>query len=121
YNAHRPHRSLNLTPPTATDRDQSIVSPSRKVKRRDRLGGLIHQYSCCVNRLCAPHRYEERGSGEPLVLLHGGLSDARFFHANVGPLAGRFRVLTPDERGHGRTPTFPARSPSTRWRTTRSL
>jgi pimeloyl-ACP methyl ester carboxylesterase len=51
--------------------------------------------------------YEERGSGEPLVLLHGGLSDARFFHANVGPLAERFRVLTPDQRGHGRTPDVP--------------
>ena len=44
YNAHRPHRSLNLTPPIATDRDQSILSPSRDVKRRDRLGGLIHEY-----------------------------------------------------------------------------
>jgi pimeloyl-ACP methyl ester carboxylesterase len=51
--------------------------------------------------------YDERGSGEPLVLLHGGLSDARFFHANVGPLAERFRVLTPDQRGHGRTPDVP--------------
>jgi len=44
YNAHRPHRSLNLTPPIATDHERSLAS-SRDVKRRDRLGGLIHEYS----------------------------------------------------------------------------
>jgi hypothetical protein len=44
YNAHRPHRSLNLTPPTATDHERPIVSSSHDVKRRDRFGGLIHQY-----------------------------------------------------------------------------
>lgn len=48
--------------------------------------------------------YDEHGQGEPLVLLHGGLSDARFFAQNVGPLAERFHVFTPDARGHGRTP-----------------
>jgi putative transposase len=44
YNAHRPHRSLNLTPPIATDHERPRAS-SRDVKRRDRLGGLIHEYS----------------------------------------------------------------------------
>jgi putative transposase len=44
YNAHRPHRSLNLTSPTATDNQRPIVSWSHDVKRRDRLGGLIHEY-----------------------------------------------------------------------------
>ena len=43
YNAHRPHRSLDLTPPIATDRER-LHAPSREVKRRDRLGGLIHEY-----------------------------------------------------------------------------
>ena len=47
--------------------------------------------------------YDERGSGEPLVLLHGGLADARFFERNVGPLAERFHVLATDQRGHGHT------------------
>jgi transposase InsO family protein len=45
YNAHRPHRSLNLTPPLATDHEHPIRSVSRDVRRRDRLGGLIHEYS----------------------------------------------------------------------------
>jgi pimeloyl-ACP methyl ester carboxylesterase len=48
--------------------------------------------------------YEERGEGEPLVLLHPGGADARAWGPNVGPLAERFRVLTPERRGHGRTP-----------------
>lgn len=48
--------------------------------------------------------YEERGDGEPLVLLHGGAVDARFFDPNIDALAARFHVLTPDLRGHGHTP-----------------
>lgn len=51
--------------------------------------------------------WAERGTGEPLVLLHGGLTDARFFSRNVPALAGRFHVYTPDARGHGHTPDRP--------------
>lgn len=48
--------------------------------------------------------YDESGSGDPLVLMHGGLVDARFFEPNLGPLAERFHVYTPEQRGHGHTP-----------------
>src|SRR4051794_41090731 len=48
--------------------------------------------------------YDEHGDGEPLVLMHGGLTDSRFLEPNLGPLAERFHVYTPDRRGHGRTP-----------------
>src|SRR3954447_682553 len=48
--------------------------------------------------------YDEHGSGEPLVLMHGGLADTRFFDPNLGPLAERFHVYTPERRGHGHTP-----------------
>jgi pimeloyl-ACP methyl ester carboxylesterase len=48
--------------------------------------------------------YDERGEGEPLVLLHGGFSDSRDFDPNLAALADRFRLLLPDRRGHGRTP-----------------
>jgi len=44
YNSHRPHRSLALTPPEAIARDRPVASV-REVKRRDSLGGLIHEYS----------------------------------------------------------------------------
>ena len=37
YNAHRPHRTLRQNPPAA--------GASIWVLRRDRLGGLIHEYS----------------------------------------------------------------------------
>jgi putative transposase len=46
YNTHRPHRSLQLTPPAPNCREvQSAGAVSVAVKRRDRLGGLIHEYS----------------------------------------------------------------------------
>jgi pimeloyl-ACP methyl ester carboxylesterase len=51
--------------------------------------------------------YDEHGAGAPLVLLHGGLVDARFFAPNLGPLAERFHVYTPERRGHGHTPDVP--------------
>jgi pimeloyl-ACP methyl ester carboxylesterase len=48
--------------------------------------------------------YDEHGAGQPLVLLHGGFADASEFGANIPALAARFRVLTPERRGHGHTP-----------------
>jgi hypothetical protein len=48
--------------------------------------------------------YDERGEGDPLVLMHGGAVDASFFAPNIEALAARFRVLAPDLRGHGHTP-----------------
>jgi putative transposase len=50
YNGHRPHRSLNLAPPDPQRRRLRPVNTSRsprsdQVERRDRLGGLIHEYS----------------------------------------------------------------------------
>ncbi len=48
--------------------------------------------------------YDEHGAGEPLVLLHPGGADSRAWAVKLPPLAARFRVFTPDRRGHGRTP-----------------
>jgi pimeloyl-ACP methyl ester carboxylesterase len=48
--------------------------------------------------------YDEHGEGEPLVLMHGGLVDARFFDQNTPALAEHFHVYTPERRGHGHTP-----------------
>jgi pimeloyl-ACP methyl ester carboxylesterase len=50
--------------------------------------------------------YEEHGDGQPLVLLHPGGAgvDARAFGPNLGPLAARFRVYTPERRAHGHSP-----------------
>jgi putative transposase len=46
YNAHRPHRALGLRAPEAapTPLAAARASPDR-IRRRDRLGGLIHEYN----------------------------------------------------------------------------
>ena len=48
--------------------------------------------------------YDEDGSGEPLVLLHGGISPNETWGPQLSELAKHFRVLAPERRGHGRTP-----------------
>ena len=49
YNEHRPHRSLGQRPPLAQTpapdrRAPGEVRPLDRLRRRDRLGGLIHEY-----------------------------------------------------------------------------
>jgi hypothetical protein len=46
YNDERPHRSLDLRPPRAMDRGSRAraVTAAARVRRRDRLGGLVHEY-----------------------------------------------------------------------------
>jgi putative transposase len=49
YNTHRPHRSLHLAPPTPNASEPRFIrSASADVQRRDRLGGLIHEYRCAA-------------------------------------------------------------------------
>lgn len=45
----------------------------------------------------------ESGEGRPIVLLHGGLANHLGCRVWAGPLATRFRLLTPDLRGSGRS------------------
>jgi putative transposase len=46
YNTHRPHRALGLTPPIEAPRLGLVGSNSPdQLHRRDRLGGLIHEYA----------------------------------------------------------------------------
>jgi pimeloyl-ACP methyl ester carboxylesterase len=44
--------------------------------------------------------FEDEGEGRPLVLLHGLMAHSGFFRAQRA-LAGRFRIVTIDLRGHG--------------------
>ena len=45
YHSHRPHRSLELAPPNGRPPiELGPETPPTLVKRRDRLGGLIHEY-----------------------------------------------------------------------------
>jgi pimeloyl-ACP methyl ester carboxylesterase len=51
-----------------------------------------------------PTWYRVTGDGEPLLLLHGGLTDASEFEATEPALSPPFRVYSPERRGHGHTP-----------------
>jgi len=51
-----------------------------------------------------PLHGREDGSGPPVVLLHGLGADHTMWNGVIPLLSGRFRVLAPDLRGHGRSP-----------------
>jgi len=57
---------------------------------------------------------EERGQGEPLLLLHGFTGcGADWKHVfDLDALARRHRLILPDARGHGRSTNPTARSPT---------
>jgi transposase InsO family protein len=49
YNTHRPHRSLGLVPPEPSPTLGPVTRPKHtRVRRRDRLGGLIHEYKAAA-------------------------------------------------------------------------
>lgn len=48
-------------------------------------------------------RYREVGEGPPLLLLHGFGCDGRSFDSLAEHLMDRFRLIIPDQRGHGRS------------------
>ena len=50
------------------------------------------------------HHYVEKGSGPPLILLHGNGEDVSYFEHQMEPFSRHFRVIAIDTRGHGRTP-----------------
>jgi len=47
--------------------------------------------------------YDERGSGEPLILLHGGMGASEMWGDNLDRLAAGRRLITVDLPGHGHT------------------
>jgi pimeloyl-ACP methyl ester carboxylesterase len=47
--------------------------------------------------------WEAHGSGEPVLLLHGGFEHAGALPRLTEALAARYRVIEPERRAHGRT------------------
>ena len=45
--------------------------------------------------------YEEKGDGEPLVLLHGNVEDLGYFAGQMEYFRETYRVIALDTRGHG--------------------
>ena len=48
--------------------------------------------------------YQEKGDGEPFILLHGNGEDGSYFRHQMDYFSGRYRVIAVDTRGHGRSP-----------------
>lgn len=48
--------------------------------------------------------YDDVGSGDAVLLIHGGLGDRAMWAAQVPALAQHFRVISPDLRGFGDSP-----------------
>lgn len=48
--------------------------------------------------------YSEAGKGTPLILLHGFPLSSDIWRAQVDGLSDKCRVITPDLRGHGKSP-----------------
>jgi pimeloyl-ACP methyl ester carboxylesterase len=51
--------------------------------------------------------FTERGSGPPLLLVHGLMVTGAMFEPVIERLATRHRVVVPDLRGHGRSRGLP--------------
>ncbi len=50
------------------------------------------------------HFYEEKGSGAPLILLHGNGENCGYFKAQIEAFSKYYHVFAIDTRGHGKTP-----------------
>jgi len=59
---------------------------------------ILKRANACIH-------YEDSGTGEPLILLHGFSVSSRYWSEPgvTAELAGRYRVIAMDLRGHGRT------------------
>jgi len=48
--------------------------------------------------------YEERGTGLPVLLIHGFPFDHTLWRAQIDTLSDSYRIIAPDLRGHGQSP-----------------
>jgi pimeloyl-ACP methyl ester carboxylesterase len=55
----------------------------------------------------APLRFQTVGAGAPVVLLHGVGGHRLLWASVLAPLGDQFRLLVPELRGHGETPSPP--------------
>jgi pimeloyl-ACP methyl ester carboxylesterase len=58
------------------------------------------------------HHWEEGGSGEPLVMIHGSDTSSKTLMPHMPELSKTFRVVIPDLRGFGASERMPGLHPS---------
>ena len=89
-----------------------MVEPELMYKLFDRVVGDLDELVHCLEGPAAPapapaditHYFIEKGSGEPLILLHGNGESGEYFAGQIDEFARHWHVLAPDTRGHGKTP-----------------
>jgi hypothetical protein len=84
YNGHRPHRALELSPPEPRHPPPTRTSPpAAAIRRHDRLGGLIHEYTIAAqnhtrSNICTPqgkirddkHSCRQKSAKRGMALYH---------------------------------------------------
>lgn len=48
--------------------------------------------------------YQEKGTGQPFLLLHGNGEDGTYFRHQIAFFSDRYRMIAVDTRGHGKSP-----------------
>lgn len=82
--------------------------PARRMLRTDRDHGRFGELAQGVADLASDLlHFTERGSGPPLLLVHGVMITGEMFQPVLDRLAARHRVIVPDLRGHGRSRRLP--------------
>src|SRR3954447_25752618 len=95
---HSPHApaptpSLRWTHPNLTSRRVTMSTQTKTANVGDYVdAGGLRTY------------YEAQGSGDALVMLHGGFASVNTFAGFTPLVAEGFRVYSPERRGHGRMP-----------------
>ena len=89
----------------------ALASPVRLGSGRSRFQGRVIRAVATVDLEAGGYHYAEYGdpSAPPLVLLHGMPSDCSTWAGVAPELAAGYRVIAPDQRGHGasaRTGTY---------------
>ena len=47
--------------------------------------------------------YQEKGSGEPFIFLHGNGEDGTYFENQIEYFQSKYHVIALDTRGHGKS------------------
>ena len=55
--------------------------------------------------------YQEKGEGEPMILLHGNGEEGSYFAHQMDYFSRNYRVIVVDTRGHGKSPRGTASLP----------
>lgn len=80
------------------------ASPSTVHKSLGNEGGSVIGMGQFVLSDGSEMAFDDVGAGRPLLFVHGFSAHGGYFAPQVATLSARFRIITMDLRGHGRTP-----------------